>query len=86
MANLDEVINNCVDDIWAQYDVDNSGFLDKEETRQFVRNTIKEMGEAGESEFSNEDFEQCFKEFDDDGSGTIEKDEMAKFIKKVAGL
>ena len=39
-----------------------------------------------EDDFSNEEFEQCFKEFDEDGSGTIEKDEMAKFIKKVAGL
>ena len=44
------------------------------------------MADGSDAEFSNEDFEQCFKEFDEDGSGTIEKDEMAKFIKKVAGL
>ena len=42
------------------------------------------MNDSGE--FSEQDFEQCFKEFDKDGSGTIEKDEMAIFIKKVAGL
>ena len=41
---------------------------------------------SGGEEFSDEDFEACFKEFDKDGSGTIEKDEMAIFIKKVAGL
>ena len=42
------------------------------------------MDDSGE--FSEEDFEACFKEFDKDGSGTIEKHEMAIFIKKVAGL
>ena len=41
---------------------------------------------SGGEEFSDEDFEACFKEFDKDNSGTIEKDEMAIFIKKVAGL
>ena len=42
------------------------------------------MNDSGE--FSEADFDACFKEFDKDGSGTIEKDEMAVFIKKVAGL
>ena len=42
------------------------------------------MGENGE--FSEADFEACFKEFDKDGNGTISKDEMKIFIKKVAGL
>ena len=42
------------------------------------------MNDSGE--FSQDDFEACFKEFDKDNSGSIEKDEMAIFIKKVAGL
>jgi len=45
---------------------------------------VKKKNDSGE--FSEDDFEACFKEFDKDGSGTIEKDEMAIFIKKVAGL
>ena len=49
-----------------------------------MQNTLSEMNDSGE--FSEQDFDQCFKEFDKDGSGTIEKDEMAIFIKKVAGL
>ena len=84
MANLDEVIKNCVEDIWSLYDVDGNGTLDKDETRQFVKNTLKEMDPT--ILFDDEDFDQCFKEFDQDGSGTIEKDEMAGFIKNVAGL
>ena len=84
MADIDAVIRKCVDDIWAEYDKDNSGSLDKDETKKFVQNTLSEMNDSGE--FSEADFEACFKEFDKDGSGTIEKDEMAIFIKKVAGL
>ena len=42
------------------------------------------MNDSGE--FSEIDFEQCFKDFDKDGSGTNEKDEMTIYINKVAGL
>ena len=86
--NIDAVIAKCVEDIWAEYDKDNSGTLDKEETKLFVKKTLVDMtsGEGGGDDFSDEDFEACFKEFDKDGNGTIEKDEMAVFIKKVAGL
>ena len=81
---MQQIIEKCVDDIWKEYDKDNSGALDKEETKLFVKNTLGEINDNGD--FSEEDFEACFKEFDKDGSGTIEKDEMALFIKRVAGL
>ena len=84
-ADIDAVITKCVDDIWTQYDQDNSGALDKEETRAFVRNTLADMSD-GQGGFNDEDFEACFQEFDEDGSGQIEKNEMIAFIKKVAGL
>ena len=84
MADIDAVISKCVDDIWKEYDKDNSGELDRAETKKFVENTLKEMHDHGV--FSEEDFDACFREFDTDNSGTIEKDEMSKFIKKVAGL
>jgi Ca2+-binding EF-hand superfamily protein len=84
MSDIDGIIEKCIDDIWKTYDKDNSGFLDKLETKAFVKNTLTEMGENGE--FSEGDFESCFKEFDKDGNGTISRDEMKIFIKKVAGL
>ena len=42
------------------------------------------MNDSGE--FSEADFDACFKEFDKDGSGSICKAEMSAFIKKVSGL
>jgi len=82
--SIDAVINKCVDDIWKEYDADNSGTLDKDETKKFVQQTLSEMSDSGT--FNDEEFNQCFEEFDKDGNGTIEKDEMAQFIKRVAGL
>eukprot|EP00347_Sterkiella_histriomuscorum_P018667 403344636 len=84
MSNINKIIEKAVDDIWKTYDKDNSGFLDKDEAKFFVKTTLTEMGENGE--FDDDDFEACFAAFDEDGSGTISKDEMVAFIKKVAGL
>ena len=84
MANVEEIIDKIVQDIWSQYDKDNSGYLDKKESRPFVAQTLVDMGESGD--FSEEEFEGCFKEFDKDGNGQISKEEMRDFIKKVAKL
>ena len=82
---VNDVINKCVDEIWSKYDTDNSGALDKEETKKFVSETLQDMS-AGDGGVDESEFEKTFNEFDKDGNGTIEKDEMVAFIKKVAGL
>ena len=69
-TDIETVSRKCVDDIWNEYDKDNSGSLDSEETMKFVQNTLSEMNDAGE--FSDADFDACFREFN--------KDEMAIFI------
>ena len=53
------VIAQCVDEIWDVFDDDNSGFLDKDETKRFVNSTLKDMNDDGH-EISDEDFEQTF--------------------------
>ena len=83
MADIDAVIKKCVEDIWKEYDKDNSGTLEKPEAKKFVKATLDDMRSG---EFSDADFDECFKEFDADGSGAISKEEMSAFIKKVAGL
>jgi len=83
MSDIDSTIEKCIEKIWNTYDKDNSGFLDKAETKAFVKDTLTVMGENGE--FYEADFEPCFKELDLDGSGAISKYEMKIFIKKVTG-
>ena len=84
-SDIDTVIAKCVQEIWLEYDNDNSGSLDKEETRRFVNETLYKNVE-GNKGMSEEEFEKCFNEFDADGSGTIEKSEMIEFIKSITGL
>ena len=84
MADIDDVINKCVDDIWKDYGKKGSDSLNKDETRKFVMETLSTMKD--DEAFTEADFEACFKEFDLDNSGTIEKKEMVTFIKKVSGL
>ena len=36
MANIDDVINKCVDDIWKDYGKKGSDSLSKDQTRKFV--------------------------------------------------
>ncbi len=81
---IDSVIKKCVEDIWAKYDDDGNGYLDKSETKAFVKDTLCDVNDGGE--FNDTDFDDCFSEFDKDGSGTIEKEEMVEFIKRVANL
>ena len=83
-SEIDNVSAQCVDEMWGEYDTDGNGNLDKDETKQFVRDTLSDMSDG--AGFNDDDFDQCFREFDKDGSGTIEKTEMVQFIKQVAGL
>jgi Ca2+-binding EF-hand superfamily protein len=79
----EQAIQGVIDQIWATYDVDNSGALDKEETKKFVKDTFGNL--SGGDEFSDEAFDEVFATFDKDGSGTVEKAEMVVFIKQLLG-
>ena len=87
MADVNIVIQKCVEDIWGEYDKDGSNTLDREECQRFIVTTMTEcMGPAVAQGFSVSDFNEAFDKFDLDGNGTIEKDEMVMFIRNVAGL
>ena len=47
MSEIDAVISKCVDEIWTKYDDDGNGFLDKDETKRFVKDTLQDMTEGG---------------------------------------
>ena len=79
----DQAIQDVIDDIWETYDVDKSGALDKEETKNFVQDTLGNLGN-GEA-FSPDTFDEVFTSFDKDNSGTVEKSEMVVFIKQLMG-
>lgn len=78
---MERRIENCVNEIWSTYDKDNSGFLDKRETRAFIKSQLGKMGLEGEIPEALMDM--CFQAFDKDGSGTVTRDEMRAFLKQM---
>lgn len=75
-------IQVLVDEIWCQYDVDDSGVLEKDEVKQFVKEYLPELKQG--FKYSEDGFEALFKEFDLDGNGSVDRFEMTEFIKKIA--
>lgn len=60
LDDIERMIQTQVDEMWAQYDKDKSGALQKNEARTFVEYMMKDMG----CEFEESQFEECFKELD----------------------
>ena len=75
------MISKVVDEIWDQYDDDNSGELDRAEAKGFLDKTLRDLDKN--YYLSKPEFSKFFEEFDADGGGTISKPEMAGFLKKV---
>lgn len=62
-----------IDKIWEKYDADQSGELDFQETKCYIKDLLGKI--------PDDVFKQIFNEFDKDGSGSIGKEEMAEFMK-----
>ena len=70
------------DQLWKEYDDDNTGSLDKEETWEFVKLSLSKLW--ADFQLSPEAFDKVFAVLDADGSGTIEKGEMVEFLRQLA--
>ena len=45
--SIDQILQVCINLIWVKYDSDNSGYLDREEAKRFVMESIKDNIELG---------------------------------------
>ena len=63
--------------------MDNSGALDIEETKNFVKYIFGNLEST--DDFTDEQFGKIFANFDKDGSGTVEKNEMIELVKQFLG-
>lgn len=81
MSYITEIIDQCVEDIWHKYDLDGSNKLDIQETKKFITDILKEIGNL--ASFEEKQFEDCFKEFQNDDE-KIDRKEMGTFILKFS--
>ena len=85
---MDDVVKKCIGDIWHQYDPENTGYLNRDQAKLFVKQTLTEfVGKDMIDEIWQEaTFEAAFTDYVDEEEETISKADMSSFIKKVADM
>ena len=38
---IDDIVKKCIDDLWVKYDTDDSGYLDRQETFVFIKDSLQ---------------------------------------------
>ena len=66
-----------VEEVWAKYDTDGSGKLEKAEALTFLRDTFKQIFGSDQTD---EQLESTFNMVDMNKNGAIEKEELLKHI------
>lgn len=73
--------NTIIDNLWNEYDKDNSGYLDKEEIIPLAQAALAQVG------FSQQLDENLigafFAEIDSDGNGKVDREELRRFMKSL---
>lgn len=65
-----------LDEIWADYDVDNDGQLDKEQSKKFLDEVCKNIEEHRRKNYQKDKFDELYETYDDDKNGFLTKSEM----------
>ena len=72
MSDLDAL----VDTIFANFDTNGNGSLEKDEAKNFFTQLFSEAGE----EISNDNHEKIYASVDTDGDGGLSKDELRQIL------
>ena len=75
-------LKNVVDKLWAKYDVDNNGSLDKDETRALLKDACADCPPP-HNKYDEANFEPTFQAMDKNGNGRIEPVEMLMMLQAV---
>ena len=69
-------------------DSDDEQGLNKNQMRQFIRDTLIEMGQVVKErdQFDEGDFNRLFRQFDRKNTGIISKGDLLVFVKTITGL
>ena len=71
-----EQITEQAKQVFAKFDTDNNGLLDKDETREFYKVAVAANG----AEFSEEHYANAFAKFDVNGDGAINLEELTNWL------
>ena len=75
----EDIVAEQIARAWYKYDLDRNGYLDMNETFNFLKNFLAQQGQNAPT-FTQ--FSRFFDEFDINQDGYISKNEMAVFFRK----
>ena len=81
MSYTDDQIRQAVDAVFAKYDKDNSGSLDKKETFNLINDALAQMNSG--RQVSQAEVEQFIKAVDTSNDQLIQKPELFEIFKRV---
>lgn len=81
LRNYDVKFGNSIDDMWEEFDVNQNGFLERNEAKNFIDKLSKFISNDRAKFYDKHKFDQLFDEFDADRNGLLSKGEFAQFIK-----
>ena len=64
-------VQNYILEIWQKFDADGNGVLDKDEFKNFIRETMSELIGEDKSELIEKEFDKVYNGFDADNNGSI---------------
>ena len=77
----DRIYRDAVEKIWGQFDKDNSGQLDRAETKNFLSTVMANIPPP--NNYDESKFDETFDAMDKNRNGKVEKNEMVMFIKSI---
>ena len=87
MDETEKLVTQFMNSMWDTYDVNKSGFLEKDQAQVFLKDIFQECtGDIDGIEITDEDLDMLFEDIDLDSSGKISKDEFRKLIRDSTGL
>ena len=69
-------IKKYVDGVWQRYDVDNTGYLDRYESKKYIEELMRQATNNQDFKINNLIFTAVFNKFDKDKNGRLSKDEV----------
>lgn len=78
-------VQKYIQEIWQKFDADGNGILDKDEFKNFVKETVSELLGDDMQSLIEQDFEKVYNGFDSDSSGGINQSEMYNFLETLFG-
>lgn len=69
--------SKSLDDIWEETDIDNNGYLDRSEAKEFLNKVTGVIEEERAKNYNLDEFEDLFDQYDEDDNGYLSKMEMS---------